>query len=69
MWQYLVFQGIRGGIVLLSDSGRLQIVFLGTDPSLFTAPPIETREIDYEQTDKELTQLHKVIKASTKDSS
>ena len=53
--------------MLLGDAGQLQVVYLGTDPSLFVAPPTETREINYDQTDRELSQLHKIIKASTKD--
>ncbi|XP_071550345.1 protein PTHB1 isoform X2 [Panulirus ornatus] len=61
------FAGISGALVLLGDAGQLQISYLGTDPSLFVAPPTETREINYDQTDKELGQLHKIIKASTKE--
>ena len=64
-----LLQGISGGIVILSDIGQLQVIYLGTDPSLFVAPPIETREINYEQADKELAHLHSIIKASSKDSS
>ncbi|KAK7059243.1 Protein PTHB1 [Halocaridina rubra] len=59
--------GIKGALVSLGDTGQLQVSYLGTDPSLFVAPPTETREINYDQTDRELNQLHKVIKASTKD--
>ncbi|XP_063611687.1 protein PTHB1-like [Penaeus indicus] len=61
------FPGIKGALVFLGDAGQLQASYLGTDPSLFVAPPAETREINYDQTDKELAQLHKIIKASTKD--
>lgn len=60
-------QGIKGALIFLGDAGQLQASYLGTDPSLFVAPPAETREINYDQTDKELAQLHKIIKASTKD--
>ncbi|XP_018007608.1 protein PTHB1 isoform X2 [Hyalella azteca] len=62
-------KGIKGGVALVTGSGRLQVVYLGTDPSLFTAPPIETREINFDETDKELANLHRIIKASSKDSS
>ncbi|XP_068235573.1 protein PTHB1 [Palaemon carinicauda] len=61
------FTGIKGAVVFLGDTGQLQVAYLGTDPSLFVAPPTETREINYNQTDKELAQLHRIIKASTKD--
>lgn len=50
----------------LSDTGSLQCCFLGTDPSLFVAPPLESREIDYKEAEKELIHLQKVIKAQTK---
>ncbi|KAF2356403.1 PTHB1 N-terminal domain [Trinorchestia longiramus] len=62
-------QGIQGGVVLVTGSGRLQVVYMGTDPSLFTAPPIEAREINFDETDKELSKLHRIIKASSKDAS
>ncbi|KAG0720935.1 Protein PTHB1 [Chionoecetes opilio] len=52
---------------MLGEAGQVQVAYLGTDPSLFVAPPTETREINYDHTDKELATLHKVIKASTKD--
>lgn len=61
------FTGIKGAAVSLGDAGQIQVSYLGTDPSLFVAPPAETREINYDQTDKELAQLHRIIKASTKD--
>ncbi|KAK3875683.1 hypothetical protein Pcinc_019466 [Petrolisthes cinctipes] len=61
------FEGIRGGLVTLGSSGHLQVSYLGTDPSLFVAPPTDARQINYDQTDQELAKLHKVIKASTKD--
>lgn len=64
---YFLLQGIRGGLVTLGSSGHLQVSYLGTDPSLFVAPPTDARQINYDQTDQELAKLHKIIKASTKD--
>ncbi|XP_063884729.1 protein PTHB1-like isoform X2 [Scylla paramamosain] len=61
------FPGITGALVMLGEAGQVQVTYLGTDPSLFVAPPTETREINYDHTDKELVRLHKIIKASTKD--
>ena len=63
------FVGIDGALVLLSSLGTLHVVYLGTDPSLFASPPVESREIDYEETDRELQALHRIIKSSSKDSS
>ncbi|XP_068791965.1 protein PTHB1 isoform X5 [Struthio camelus] len=59
-------QDLRGVIVTLSDSGHLQCSYLGTDPSLFQAPKIESREINYEELDAEMKQLQKIIKEATK---
>jgi hypothetical protein len=49
-------------IVTLSDDGHLQCSYLGTDPSLFQAPIIESRELNYDELDVELKELQKVIK-------
>lgn len=49
-------------IVTLSDDGHLQCSYLGTDPSLFQAPKVESRELNYEELDMELKELQKVIK-------
>nr|XP_023963582.2 protein PTHB1 [Chrysemys picta bellii] len=57
---------LKGVIVTLSDSGHLQCSYLGTDPSLFQAPKVESREINYEELDREMKELQKIIKESTK---
>jgi len=49
-------------IVTLSDTGRLQCSYLGTDPSLFIPPPVESRELNYADMDREMAQLQKAIK-------
>ncbi|XP_075777879.1 protein PTHB1 isoform X6 [Pelodiscus sinensis] len=59
-------QDLKGVIVTLSDSGHLQCSYLGTDPSLFQAPKVESREINYEELDQEMKELQKIIKESTK---
>ncbi|XP_025146975.3 protein PTHB1 isoform X1 [Bubalus bubalis] len=53
---------LKGVIVTLSDDGHLQCSYLGTDPSLFQAPKVESRELNYEELDMELKELQKVIK-------
>jgi len=63
-----VLQGMRGVLVLLSGTGELQCCYLGTEPALFVAPPLEVHAIDYEQAGKELSELQKIIKAYTKKS-
>lgn len=49
-------------IVSLSDNGHLQCSYLGTDPSLFQAPKVDSREINYEELDVEMKELQKIIR-------
>ncbi|XP_073486578.1 protein PTHB1 isoform X2 [Aquarana catesbeiana] len=60
------FQDMKGMIVTLSDSGQLQCSYLGTDPSLFQAPKVESRDINYEELDVEMKGLQKIIKEASK---
>uniref|UniRef100_A0A4X1W8N9 Bardet-Biedl syndrome 9 n=3 Tax=Sus scrofa TaxID=9823 RepID=A0A4X1W8N9_PIG len=53
---------LKGVIVTLSDNGHLQCSYLGTDPSLFQAPKVESRELNYDELDTELKELQKIIK-------
>uniref|UniRef100_A0A8C9MD82 Bardet-Biedl syndrome 9 n=1 Tax=Panthera tigris altaica TaxID=74533 RepID=A0A8C9MD82_PANTA len=53
---------LKGVIVTLSDDGHLQCSYLGTDPSFFQAPKVESRELHYEELDIELKELQKIIK-------
>ncbi|CAG7831161.1 unnamed protein product [Allacma fusca] len=55
---------LEGGIVFLSGTGRVFVGYLGTEPSLFIAPPIQARELDYEAAEIELTQLRKIVAES-----
>uniref|UniRef100_A0A803XVF9 Bardet-Biedl syndrome 9 n=1 Tax=Meleagris gallopavo TaxID=9103 RepID=A0A803XVF9_MELGA len=59
-------QGLKGVIVTLSDSGHLQCSYLGTDPSLFQAPRVDSKEINYEEFNAEMKELQKIIKEATK---
>ncbi|XP_057588067.1 protein PTHB1 isoform X4 [Hippopotamus amphibius kiboko] len=53
---------LKGVVVTLSDDGHLQCSYLGTDPSLFQAPKVESRELNYDELDIELKELQKIIK-------
>ncbi|NXE78906.1 PTHB1 protein, partial [Cochlearius cochlearius] len=59
-------QDLKGVIVTLSDNGHLQCSYLGTDPSLFQAPRVDSREINYEEFDAEMKKLQKIIREATK---
>ncbi|KAM9308245.1 protein PTHB1 [Gastrophryne carolinensis] len=60
------FQDMKGIIVTLSDSGQLQCSYMGTDPSLFQAPKVESRDINYEELDTEMKDLQRIIKEASK---
>ncbi|KAJ7322650.1 hypothetical protein JRQ81_018937 [Phrynocephalus forsythii] len=59
-------QDLKGVIVTLNDSGHLQCSYLGTDPSLFQAPKVEARDINYEEYDSEMNKLQKIFKEAKK---
>ncbi|NWU89725.1 PTHB1 protein, partial [Upupa epops] len=59
-------QDLKGVIVTLSDDGHLQCSYLGTDPSIFQAPKVESREINYEEFEAEMKELQKNIREATK---
>ncbi|NXK98765.1 PTHB1 protein, partial [Formicarius rufipectus] len=60
------FQDLKGVIVTLSDDGNLQCSYLGTDPSLFQAPKVDSREINHEEMNAEMKELQKIIREATK---
>ncbi|KAK0426357.1 hypothetical protein QR680_009666 [Steinernema hermaphroditum] len=53
---------------LLSPEGKLSIVYLGTEPSLYRFPDTETRYIDFQAKRKELGELEKMIRKAAKNS-
>ena len=54
----------EGMVVSLTEEGGLSVTFLGTQPTIFSAPPPDSREVNYEETDAELARLSAIIKAS-----
>uniref|UniRef100_A0AAR2LKP5 Bardet-Biedl syndrome 9 n=1 Tax=Pygocentrus nattereri TaxID=42514 RepID=A0AAR2LKP5_PYGNA len=60
------FLELKGLVVTLSSEGHLQCSYMGTDPSFFTAPKVEAREVNYDEVDAEMKALHKVIREATK---
>ncbi|KAJ8675661.1 hypothetical protein QAD02_011447 [Eretmocerus hayati] len=51
-------------VVILSEDGLLEICYLGTEPSLFVAPPIQRRGYDYVAAERELMELRSLSKKS-----
>lgn len=56
------FSDLKGVIVTLSDTGRLECSYLGTDPALFIPPATEARELNYAEMDREMAELQRKIK-------
>uniref|UniRef100_A0A672RFV6 Bardet-Biedl syndrome 9 n=1 Tax=Sinocyclocheilus grahami TaxID=75366 RepID=A0A672RFV6_SINGR len=57
---------LRGLVATLSSDGHLQCSYMGTDPSFFTAPKVDAREVNYDEVDTEMKMLQKVIREATK---
>uniref|UniRef100_A0A672MEK3 Bardet-Biedl syndrome 9 n=1 Tax=Sinocyclocheilus grahami TaxID=75366 RepID=A0A672MEK3_SINGR len=60
------FPELKGLVVTLSSDGHLQCSYMGTDPSFFTAPKVDAREVNYDEVDTEMKMLQKVIREATK---
>lgn len=57
---------LKGGIVILSENGHLQVLYLGTDPELMTPQSMpQNRDMDYSTMDRELKQLQSTIKSKS----
>lgn len=52
---------IKGAFVSLSDEGQLTCSYLGTQPSLFVAPPLNNQQIDFEQAIADLDKYNETI--------
>lgn len=59
-----IISNLHGMIIALSDSGGLACCYLGTEPSLFIVPVLESREIDFIKAEQEMHELRKIIKAT-----
>lgn len=49
-------------MVVLSDDGRLETCYLGSEPSLFTGPQAHRRGFDYMAAEQELRQLRQLAR-------
>ncbi|XP_060529140.1 protein PTHB1 isoform X3 [Cylas formicarius] len=58
-------KNVKGSLVLLSEEGRLECCYLGTEPSFFVAPPLSIKDIDFEKADEELMDLERTIRNSS----
>lgn len=60
------FPELKGAVVALSSDGHLLCSYMGTDPSFFTTPKVDAREVDYEQMEAELKILQKFIREASR---
>lgn len=62
----LCSQHLHGVIVILSADGRLEACYLGSEPSLFVAPPLHPRGYDYAAAERELSELRAALSSKSK---
>ncbi|XP_046143779.1 protein PTHB1 [Osmia bicornis bicornis] len=55
---------LQGVTVVLSEDGRLEACYLGSEPSLFVAPPLHPRGYDYATAEQRLAELRALSKRS-----
>lgn len=54
--------GLPGAICTLSENGKLDISYLGSDPQTFQVPPLNLQKLNFEKTQNELIELEAEIK-------
>ena len=54
--------GVQGMVIVLEDTGRLSVVYLGTDPPQHTVAYADSKEVDYAALDAERRELMGVMK-------
>ncbi|KZC14433.1 Protein PTHB1 [Dufourea novaeangliae] len=55
-------QHLDGAIMALSEEGRLEACYLGSEPGLFIAPPLHSRRYDYAAAEQQLADLRALLK-------
>ncbi|TMS10975.1 Protein PTHB1 [Larimichthys crocea] len=60
------FPDLKGVVISLSSDGHLLCSYMGTDPSFFSTPKVDAREVDYEQVDAEMKKLQKYIREASR---
>lgn len=66
MFVMVLLRELKGLVVTLSSEGHLQCSYMGTDPSFFNAPKVDSREVNYDEVDAEMKVLQKVIREATR---
>lgn len=50
--------------MVLSEDGRLEVCYLGSEPSLFVVPPLHPRGYDYAAAEQRLAELRALLKGN-----
>lgn len=56
-------QSVKGAVVTLSEEGHLSCSYLGTEPSLFVAPPLGNQQMDFEEAIADLEKYEEIIRS------
>lgn len=56
-------QNIQGAIASLSEEGNIQCSYLGTEPSLFIAPPLALKALDLAKVEEEIASLNRSLRS------
>lgn len=57
------FEGMPGGLVLLSETGHINISFFGTDPQIFKVHPLNM----FEDNNQQVEQVHRELETLEQD--
>ncbi|XP_077383160.1 protein PTHB1-like [Festucalex cinctus] len=61
-----ISRDLKGAVVSLSWDGHLLCSYMGTDPSFYSTPKVDAREVDYEQAEAEMKRLQKFIREASR---
>lgn len=62
------FNGLTGGLVSLTATGRVSVGYLGSNPSIFKVPSMNLSKLDYYKSKAELDEMEREINSSVDNS-
>lgn len=62
------FNGLAGGLVSLTATGRVSVGYLGSNPSIFKVPAMNLSKLDYYKSKAELDEMEREINSSVDNS-
>jgi Bardet-Biedl syndrome 9 protein len=58
------FSELNGALVMLSDTGKISVGYLGSNPVMFKVPPLNLANLNYENSKVMLEEMEKEINSS-----